>query len=141
MSCNNKQALELSLHHKKRIQPSVKCADIRRSFCATKQTYSGFFHYVHIYGHMEKYLSLTQLSLIQHLNCVCNTLAKRAVITGLIKGYNYCRAQLQPCKDVALIFWGSKITGDISGPLLLHASKTVARTYIQQRKKKIWTSK
>ncbi len=39
MSCDNKWALELSLHHKKMIQPSAKYADIRQSFCATKQTY------------------------------------------------------------------------------------------------------
>ncbi len=31
MSCNNKQALELSSHHKRRIQPSTKCADIGQS--------------------------------------------------------------------------------------------------------------
>jgi hypothetical protein len=123
------------MHHKRRIRPSAKYADIRWSFHATKQTYSGFFHYVHVYGPMNKYLSWTQLSLIQQLNCVCNTLAKRAVTTAIIKGYHDYPAQLLLRKDVALIVWGSKITGDISGPLWFHASKTVARTYLQQRKK------
>jgi hypothetical protein len=70
MSCNNKLALELSSHHKRRIRPNAKCADIRQSFRATKQTYTGYFLYAHIYGHMDKYLSQTQLSLMQQLNCI-----------------------------------------------------------------------
>jgi hypothetical protein len=141
MSCNNKRALELSLHHKRRIQPSTKCKDIRRRFRATKQTYTRYFQYAHIYDHMDKYLSWTQLSLMQQLNCVCNTLAKRVVMTTLIKGYHDRLTQLLPCKDVTLIVWGSKITGDISGPLRFHTSKTTARTYLQQRKKNKWTNK
>jgi hypothetical protein len=32
--CNNKKALELLSHHRRRIRPSAKCADIRRSFRA-----------------------------------------------------------------------------------------------------------
>jgi hypothetical protein len=39
--CDNKKALELSLNHRRRIKPSAKCADIRRSFRATKQTFIG----------------------------------------------------------------------------------------------------
>jgi hypothetical protein len=140
MSCNNKRALELSLHRKRRIQASAKCVDTRRSFHATKQTYSGSFQYVHIYGHMDKYLSRTQLSLMQQLNCVCDKLANRTVTTAMIKGYHGCLAQLLLRKDVALIVWGSKITGDVSGSLWFHASKTVARTYLQQRKMNKWTS-
>jgi hypothetical protein len=30
--CDNKKALELSLNHRRRIKPSAKCANIRRSF-------------------------------------------------------------------------------------------------------------
>jgi hypothetical protein len=86
-SCYNKRALELSLHHKGRIQPSMKCADIKWNIRATKHTYSGLFTYVHIYGHMDNYLSWTQLSLMQQINCVCDTLAKRAIMTAIIKGY------------------------------------------------------
>jgi len=38
---------------------------------------------LHVYGHMDKYLLWHQLSLIQQLNCVCNTLAKQAVTLGM----------------------------------------------------------
>jgi hypothetical protein len=76
MCCNNKRTLILSSHHRGQIWPSAKCADIRRSFRATKQTYQGGFKYTHMYGHMDQHLSWLQLSLTQKLNCVCNTLAK-----------------------------------------------------------------
>jgi hypothetical protein len=54
ISCDIKQALELSTHQKGKTQPSAKCTDIRQNFRATKQTYLGSFTYVHpIYGHID----------------------------------------------------------------------------------------
>jgi hypothetical protein len=52
------------------------------------------------YGHMDNYLSWTQLSLMQQLNVVCNMLAKRAVTTAVIKGYHNRPAQLLPQEDL-----------------------------------------
>ncbi len=74
---------------------------------------------------MDQHLSWAQLSLPQQLNCVCDTLAKRAVTTAITKGYHDGPAQILPREDVALIVWGDKITGDILGPLQFHASKLV----------------
>jgi hypothetical protein len=47
-------------------------------------------------------------------------------MTAIIKGYHDRPTQLLLREDIALIVWGGKITGDISGPLQFHASKTVA---------------
>jgi hypothetical protein len=136
MCCDNKRALLLSSHHKGRMQPSAKCADIRRSFQATKQTYQGGFKYIHVYGHMDQHLSWSHLSITQQLNCVCNILAKRAVTMAIIDGCHEGQAQILPQEDVALIVWGDKVTGDISSPLRFHTSKAIARKYhIHQRKK------
>ncbi len=89
---------------------------------------------------MDQHLSWSQLSLTQQLNCVCDTLAKQAVTRAIIKGYNDGHTQLLPQEDVALIVWGDKVTGNISGPLCFHASKAVARKYhIHQWKKGKWT--
>ena len=67
-------------------------------------------------------------------------LAKQAVTDAIIKGYDTNLTQILPLEDVALIVWGDKITGDISGPLRLHASKVVACKYhIHQGKKGKWT--
>jgi hypothetical protein len=79
ISCDNKRALELSSNHRRRIRPSAKCANIRRSFKSTKQVFARGFKYVHIYRHMDQYLSWERLNLMQQLNCVCDTLAKKAL--------------------------------------------------------------
>ncbi len=42
---------------------------------------------------------------------------------------------------MALIVWGNKVTGDNSGPLRFHASKTVARIHLQQQKHNILMAK
>ncbi len=95
-----------------------------------------------MYGHMDHHLSWSQLSLLQQLNCVCDTLAKQAVSNTIMKGYHNGLTQILPQEDVALIVWGDKITGDIFNSLCFHASKSVARKYhIHQWKKSKWTTK
>ncbi len=65
LCCNKKSALEQSAYTRLRIRPSTKCADIQRSLKATKHTSTGQFSYLHVYGHMDKYLLWHQLSLVQ----------------------------------------------------------------------------
>ena len=96
----------LSSHHNGRIRPSAKCANIRQSFKATKRSYQGGFTHVHVYGHMDRYLLWSQLSLTQQLNCVCDSLAKQAVTNAILEGYNTDHTQLLPRENVALIVWG-----------------------------------
>ena len=87
-------------------------------------------------GHMDQYLPWDQLILMQQLNCVCDTLAKWALMQAIISGYHDRQSQLLPWEDVALVIWGEKMTGDISRPLRFHASKEeVARSYLQSRTK------
>ena len=135
LCCDNKRALERSAYTRRRIRPSAKCADIQRSLKATKHTFKGKFIYLHVYGHMEKYLLWHQLSLIQQLNCVCDTLAKQAVTLAMMQGYHDRPAQLLPKEDVVAVIWGNKITDDVSSPIRFHLSKEVARRYLGNRKK------
>ena len=84
LCCNNKRALELSSHHRCRIRPSAKCAGIRQNLYAIKQSFTGTFKYIHVYGHMGWYLEWELLTLIQQLNSVCDTLAKHAITTATL---------------------------------------------------------
>jgi hypothetical protein len=61
LCCDNKRTLEVSAHHQRRIRPSAKCADIRRSLKAVKMLQRGTFRYVHVYGHMDRMLGWEQL--------------------------------------------------------------------------------
>ena len=133
LCCDNKRVLEVSSHHTHRIRPSAKCANIHCSLKAVKPLLSGTFRYVHVYGHMDRRLKWEQLTLTQKLNCICNILAKRSVITAINHGYHDRPTQLLPKEDVALVIWGNKITGDIYLHLRFHASKEVARRYLTSR--------
>ncbi len=77
---------------------------------------------------------------MQQLNCVCNTLAKKSITTAIIHRYHDRQSQLLPKEDVALVIWGTKITGDIAPPLRFHASKEVARKYLATHKKDKWSN-
>jgi hypothetical protein len=133
--CNNKCALELSSHHLHCIQPSAKCAKIPCSLKTTKQLLQGVFQYVHVYGHMDRFLKWEQLTLVQQLNCVCDTMAKKSITLAIDHGYHGRRSQLLPKEDVALVIWGNKVTGNILLPLRFHASKEAARKHLATRKK------
>ena len=87
---------------------------------------------------MDQFLPWSQLSLMQQLNCICNTLAKKALLLAIISGYHDWPTQILPCKDVALVIWGNKVTGDISTPLRFHASKEVARNYLRTCTRDKW---
>ncbi len=138
LSCDNKRALELSSNHCRRIKPSANSANISCSFRATKQGYIIGFKYVHIYGHMDQFLPWNQLSLMQQLNCICNTLAKKVLSSAIISGYHDRPTQILPRKDVALVIWGNKMTGDISTPLRFHSSKELARNYLRTCTRDKW---
>jgi hypothetical protein len=96
LCCDNKRAVKLSLYTCCRIKPSAKCADIQQSLKATKCTFTGKFTYLHVYGHMDKYLLWHQSSLPQQLNCICDMLAKHAVTLAMTEGSYNRPIQLLP---------------------------------------------
>ncbi len=75
---------------------------------------------------------------MQQLNCVCDTLAKKAITMAIIKGYHDKPTQILPRKDVTLVIWGSKATGNISTPLHFYASKELARNYLRTCTRNEW---
>jgi hypothetical protein len=138
--CDNKKALDVSRHHRQRIKPSTKCADIHRILRSTKLGFQGEFTYCHVYSHMNQYLPWERLSLIQQMNCVCHTLAKRALTMALSTGYHEQPTHFLPREDAALVVWGEKITGDISQKIRFHACKEEVRKHLQTRKVNRWSA-
>ncbi len=87
---------------------------------------------------MDQNLPWNKLNLMQQLNCVCNTLAKKVLMNAIISGYHDRPTQLLPRKDVALVIWGNKVTGNISPLLCFHASKELARNYLWNHTRDKW---
>ncbi len=100
-------------------------------------TFTGKFTYLHVYGHMDKYLLWLLLSLPQQLNCICDMLAKHAVTLAMTEGSYNRPTQLLPKEDVAVVIWGNKITDDISHSIRFQASKEVARKYLANKKRNL----
>ncbi len=119
-------------------QTDANNANIRCSFRAPKQGYIGGFKCVYMYGHMDQFLPWNQFSLMQQLNCVCNTLAKKVLSLAIISGYHDRPTQILLREDIALVIWGNKVTGDIFTPLRFHASKEVARNYLRTHTRDKW---
>ncbi len=118
LGCNNLRALILSLKERQRIKPNAACLDIHRSLRSTKNKFTGSFKYQHVAGHMDNFLLWHQLSLIQQLNCVCDTTAKGAVHSAVAQGFISAPThQVLPQEDIAIIIWGNKITNNISHPI------------------------
>ena len=89
---------------------------------------------------MDRLLKWEQLMLVQQLNCVCNTMAKRSITLAINHGYHGRQSQFLPKEDVALVIWGDKVTGNILPPLRFHASKEVARKHLATCKKDKWSN-
>ena len=84
---------------------------------------------------MDKYLLWQQLSLVQQLNCVCDTTTKGAVQRAITTGYIGTPTQLLPQEDVAIVIWGNKLTSNVSHPVRFHASKEIARDLLADTRK------
>jgi hypothetical protein len=131
LGCDNLRALTMSSNKRQQIKPSAACADIHCSLRATKKNFTGGFNYQHMTGHMDKYLLWHQLSLIQQLNCVCDTTVKAAVHRAITTGYTSIPPQTLPQEDIfSIIIWGNKITNNVSQPVRFHASKKLAQTLL-----------
>jgi hypothetical protein len=61
-----------------------------------------------------------------------------ALTSAIFQGHQETPTQLLPWEDIALIVWGNKVTGDVSGPLRFHDSKAVTQKYLQQQKNNKW---
>ena len=94
--------------------------------------FTGRFKYQHVSGHMDKILSWHQLSIVQQLNCVCDTTAKNAVQRANMSGTFNSPTRLLPREDASVVIWGNKITNDVSQPICFHASKEIAKRILTE---------
>ena len=84
---------------------------------------------------MDKYLLWHQLSLIQQLNCVCDTTTKAAVHRAVTTRCTSIPTQILPREDISIVIWGNKITNNVSQPVRFHASKELAQKLLTDTRK------
>ena len=117
--CDNKGALHKSEEQRRRIptgasQADIKRADIKRVLRNLKAVIKGTMQYEWVPSHQDKYKLWHQLPIEQQLNCMCDTLAKKAVADSLHKQPRLAGTQLLPREKAAVVIDGVKQTSDVA---------------------------
>ena len=79
--------------------------------------------YLHVDGHMDKYLFFHQLTLEQNMNTRYDILAKRAVHRALATGTRREGKQLLPSADTPVFANNRKLTRDLAKAVRYEAGK------------------
>ena len=127
-ACDNKCALFKANVFRKRIPPGAKHGDILRCLCRTLYSLRSRLAYEHVYGHQDRLKSWSQLTLLEKLNCKCDTLAKTAVYFGAA---NSARATLQrqllPHEPASVFHKGKKLSNDCDDEIRFQVYLRIAR--------------
>ena len=105
--------VSVSRKRKRRVRPGASCADILRNI-RNKMNKKATIKYDHVDGHMDKYLLLTQMTLEQQMNYVCDKEAKKAVERSIEQKFLVEEKQLLSREDAAVFVGGKNLTSDLS---------------------------
>ena len=111
--CDNMGELFKSKEHRRRIPTSAAEADIKRSLRNIKTTMVTMFEYEWVQSHQDRYKLWHQISLVQQLNYLCDTLAKRAVANSLDPSSRTIRKQVLPRESASISLGGIKQMTDV----------------------------
>lgn len=111
--CDNERALGRASLYRRRIPPGAKHGDLLRSLRNTKNILQNVFTYRHIYGHADRTKRWDQMTLIEQLNCLCDTWAKGARYEGTVSPRD-ATSQVLPRERAAVFIHGVKQTGDLA---------------------------
>lgn len=130
VACDNLGALNKSKQRRKKISSGTKHADILRSLQRVHTRMKGRLSYQHVYGHQDKHKTFEQMSLLERLNCRCDSLAKVACSEAFkLPPLPSPDRQRLPLESALLLCNGSKISGDCGAELRFQVSRVAARTF------------
>ena len=124
--CDNKGALYKSAEQRRRIPTGASQADIKRVLRNVKGVLRGTLQYEWVPSHQDRYKLWNQLPIEQQLNCMCDTLAKKAVADSLFQPPREAKTQLLPKEKVAVIIDGVKQTSDVARAARFHLGRNEA---------------
>jgi hypothetical protein len=128
--CDNLGALNKAREKRKKIPAGAKHADIRRCLRKAHSLLLGTLSYKHVYGHQDKKKKWHQLTLLEKLNCKCDTLAKLAVEQGIRDKPCFIRqAQQLPLESAAVFYNSVKLSSDCGSEIRFQVGKSKARSF------------
>ena len=111
---DDKGALFKSKEYCQRIPNGASQADIKHVLRNTKTKLKVSFDYKWVRAHQDDYKLWHQLTLLQQLNCICDTLAKSAVTHSLSPTASRRHMQVLPTDSVVVFVGDVKQTSNIA---------------------------
>ena len=109
--CDNKGALTTFARKEKRIPPARRNSDIRRVIRNIQSRTKSAHLLRHVRAHQDDSVSRRQLSLEARLNCICDDLAKDALVEE--SHHPQAAATDLPCERARVLIDGKKATSDL----------------------------
>jgi hypothetical protein len=115
---------------RKKIPACAKHLDIRRCLRKAHTKLSGTLAYKHVYDHQDKKKKWHQLTVLEKLNCKCDTLAKLAVEQGTRDKPQYTvESQQLPLEAAAVYYQLVKLSSECSAEIHFQVGKSKARQF------------
>jgi hypothetical protein len=128
--CDNLGALNKAREKRKKIPAGAKHADIRRCLRRAHSKLTGDLSYQHVYGHQDKKKKWHQLTVLEKLNCKCDTLAKLAVEKGICEQPKYSQdAQQLPLEAASVYFNSVKLSSECGAEIRFQVGRSKARQF------------
>ena len=129
IACDNKGALFKSKEYRRRIPNSASQADIKRVLRNVKTKLRVSFAYEWVQAHQDNIKLWHQFTLLQQLNCICDTLAKVAVTRSLTPTTRHSTEQVLPTESAAVCVEGIKQTSNLSKNVRLVLGRADAKSF------------
>ena len=130
VACDNLEGLKKARDRRKKVPPRASNADILRALRTAHHQITGSLTYEHVYGHQDQRKRWSQLTLVEKLNCNCDSLAKAAWLQckdmQLVATY---ASQRLPLESAMICYDGTKIYGECGEEIRFQVGRKEARQF------------
>lgn len=130
IACDNLGGLNKSKERRRKVPSNHKHADILRSLRRVHARLRGRLIYRHVYGHQDRRKTWNQMSLLERLNCKCDSLAKKAIHLGIQNPpLAIPSRQRLPLESAAVYYKDRKLSGECGSEIRFQAGRVAARRF------------
>jgi hypothetical protein len=130
IACDNLGGLNKSKERRRKVPINHKHADILRSLRRVHARLRGRMTYTHVYGHQDRRKTWNQMTLLERLNCRCDSLAKKAIHLGIQTPPDPIPSrQRLPLESAAVYYKNQKLSGECGKEIRFQAGRVAARRF------------
>jgi hypothetical protein len=138
LHCDNKGIVGHGNNIHSALKQDQKQADLIRLMKTYTRLLPVLIEWGHVHGHADRYTSFHLLTLIEQLNVLCDTLAKRTLI-DCISSREFTPSTF-PLEDITISIGSSKIRSSIRQAIYKHWGRSAAKSLFSKREKVLRSS-